>query len=98
MDGDQVGPRVISELSTYVVRQVATSAGGRHAMAVTADGKLFSWGDGEFGQLGHGDNKCANFFIHISFMKLFLSCYHMHTLAYGFISLSLSLGVTKHLK
>ena len=54
---DQPSPRVLSELSTYVVRRVATSAGGRHAMALTADGKVFSWGDGELGQLGHGDNR-----------------------------------------
>ena len=26
-------------------------------MALTADGKVFSWGDGELGQLGHGDNQ-----------------------------------------
>lgn len=54
---DQSSPRLLSELSTYVVRRVATSAGGRHAMALTADGKVFSWGDGELGQLGHGDNQ-----------------------------------------
>lgn len=54
---DQSSPRLISELSTYVVRRVATSVGGRHAMALTADGKVFSWGDGELGQLGHGDNQ-----------------------------------------
>ena len=56
---DQPSPRVVSELSTYVVRRVATSAGGRHAMALTADGKIFSWGNGEVGQLGHGDNQCV---------------------------------------
>ena len=56
---DQPSPKVLSELSTYVVRRVATSAGGRHAMALTADGKVFSWGDGELGQLGHGDNQCV---------------------------------------
>ena len=54
---DQPSPKVLGELSTYVVRRVATSAGGHHAMALTADGKVFSWGDGEFGQLGHGDNQ-----------------------------------------
>ena len=54
---DQSSPKLLTELSTYVVRRVATSVGGRHAMALTADGKIFSWGDGELGQLGHGDNQ-----------------------------------------
>ncbi len=50
-------PKVVGDLSMYVVRKVAVSSGGRHAMALTADGKVFSWGDGDYGQLGHGDNK-----------------------------------------
>ena len=54
---DVATPKVLVELSMYVVRKVAVNTGGRHAMALTADGKVFSWGDGELGQLGHGDNK-----------------------------------------
>ena len=50
-------PKILADLTTYVVRRVAVSTGGRHAMALTADGKVFSWGDGEYGQLGLGDNK-----------------------------------------
>ena len=47
-------PRQILGLSTYVVRKVAVHSTSRHALALTADGKVFSWGDGEYGQLGHG--------------------------------------------
>ncbi len=54
---DVSAPRLLVELSMYVVRKIAVNTGGRHAMALTADGKVFSWGDGEYGQLGHGDNK-----------------------------------------
>jgi len=28
-------------------------AGGRHALAMTVDGKVFSWGEGDDGKLGH---------------------------------------------
>lgn len=27
--------------------------GGRHALALTVDGKVFSWGEGDDGKLGH---------------------------------------------
>ena len=59
-------PKIIADLSTYVVRKVAVSTGGRHAMALTADGKVFSWGDGDSGQLGHGDCK----YVHVLLLSL----------------------------
>ena len=34
---------------------VFVAAGGAHTVAVTAGGRLYSWGCGYFGQLGHGD-------------------------------------------
>ncbi|MEE4248152.1 MAG: hypothetical protein V2I33_22405 [Kangiellaceae bacterium] len=34
---------------------VAISAGDFHAAALTRDGKVFTWGYGEEGQLGHGN-------------------------------------------
>lgn len=47
-------PRMLSVLSQYVVKKVAVHSGGKHAMALTLDGKVFSWGEGEDGKLGHG--------------------------------------------
>lgn len=41
----------------YVVVQIATSCGSDgHSLAVTDTGEVFSWGDGDFGKLGHGNN------------------------------------------
>ncbi|KAK8398901.1 hypothetical protein O3P69_004178 [Scylla paramamosain] len=48
-------PRQVTALSQYVVKKVAVHSGGRHAMALTVDGKVFSWGEGEDGKLGHGN-------------------------------------------
>ena len=46
-------PRQVGALSSYVVKKVAVHSGGRHAMALTVDGKVFSWGEGDDGELGH---------------------------------------------
>ncbi|XP_048589232.1 E3 ubiquitin-protein ligase HERC2 isoform X2 [Nematostella vectensis] len=48
-------PRQIETLSSFMVRKVSVHSGGRHAMALTIEGKLFSWGEGEDGKLGHGN-------------------------------------------
>ena len=37
-------------------RVVATSAGVYHSLTVTADGAFLTWGKGEDGCLGHGDD------------------------------------------
>jgi alpha-tubulin suppressor-like RCC1 family protein len=36
---------------------VQVAAGNTHSMAKTASGELWTWGDGESGQLGHGDKE-----------------------------------------
>ena len=38
-------------------RVAAVSAGGSHSFAITADGAVWSWGYGDYGQLGHGDQQ-----------------------------------------
>jgi len=39
------------------VKIEGVSAGVCHALAVAQDGRLFSWGDGRHGKLGHGDEQ-----------------------------------------
>lgn len=46
-------PRQISALSQYVVKKVAVHSGGKHAMVLTVDGRVFSFGEGDDGKLGH---------------------------------------------
>ena len=36
---------------------VEVAAGAVHTLARTADGKIFSWGEGAHGALGHGDTE-----------------------------------------
>ena len=37
-------------------RVVAVSAGAYHSIAITADGAVFTWGEGKDGCLGHGED------------------------------------------
>ena len=37
-------------------RVIAVSAGWQHSLATTADGAVWSWGEGETGRLGHGED------------------------------------------
>ena len=55
ISGNVLVPRQIDTVSPFVVKKVAVHSGGRHAMAITIEGKLFSWGEGEDGKLGHGN-------------------------------------------
>ena len=50
---DQLTPRRVEELIN--VRVTAVAGGHRHSLAVSGTGALYSWGRGEEGQLGHGD-------------------------------------------
>ncbi|XP_012936715.1 E3 ubiquitin-protein ligase HERC2 [Aplysia californica] len=45
-------PRQLSSLSQYVIKKVAVHSGGRHALALSIDGKIFAWGEGDDGKLG----------------------------------------------
>lgn len=51
-------PCQLTSLNQYVIKKVAVHSGGKHAMALTLDGKVFSWGEGEDGKLGH-DNRLS---------------------------------------
>ncbi|XP_077983839.1 E3 ubiquitin-protein ligase HERC2-like [Glandiceps talaboti] len=53
VNGNVSLPRYVQYLSQYVVKKVAVHSGGRHSMALTVDGKVFSWGEGDDGKLGH---------------------------------------------
>jgi E3 ubiquitin-protein ligase HERC2 len=46
-------PKVISFPSNVKIIQV--SCGSYHSLALTADGRLYSWGYGAYGRLGHND-------------------------------------------
>jgi alpha-tubulin suppressor-like RCC1 family protein len=49
-------PCFIPFFEKHSSKAVHISAGCEHSAAITADGSMFSWGHGDGGRLGHGDN------------------------------------------
>lgn len=48
---------VISSLQGFVITDLATSCGSDgHSLALAESGEVFSWGDGDYGKLGHGNS------------------------------------------
>lgn len=47
-------PKLIERLRNKRIRDI--SCGSSHSAAITSSGELYTWGLGEYGRLGHGDN------------------------------------------
>jgi E3 ubiquitin-protein ligase HERC2 len=45
------------ERSSAAVKVASVSVGSAHMLALTKDGRVFSWGNGEYGRLGNGKNE-----------------------------------------
>lgn len=46
-------PKIIENLLSKRVSYIA--CGSSHSAAITSDGELYTWGQGQYGRLGHGD-------------------------------------------
>ena len=46
---------LLSGLENHTVIKIASNANGQHFLALTSDGRVYSWGDGQAGQLGYSD-------------------------------------------
>ena len=52
-------PTLLESLQHIHVTKVAVNSGGRHSLALTLDGEVFSWGEPDDGKLGHGSASTA---------------------------------------
>ena len=48
-------PTILEAIRHVFIRKVAVNSGGKHCLALSTDGEVFSWGEGEDGKLGHGN-------------------------------------------
>uniref|UniRef100_A0A1D1XJ62 Putative E3 ubiquitin-protein ligase HERC3 n=1 Tax=Anthurium amnicola TaxID=1678845 RepID=A0A1D1XJ62_9ARAE len=72
---DQLSPRPVQLLSssTFAVSHIA--CGGAHAIALTGDGSVLTWGRGTCGQLGHGELGNCSEPKTVEFLKCFKICH-----------------------
>ncbi|KAM0893170.1 hypothetical protein ACQ4PT_025264 [Festuca glaucescens] len=60
MQGNLVSPTRLRSLLGVDIRSVATGCAACHSVALGADGRCYTWGRNEKGQLGHGDTLQRN--------------------------------------
>ena len=48
-------PTLLDSIQHTHITKVAVNSGGRHTLALSSDGELFSWGEPDDGKLGHGN-------------------------------------------
>nr|CAD7262173.1 unnamed protein product [Timema shepardi] len=49
-------PQLVEGLAGKEVADIASHPDGKHYLALTGDGEVYSWGSGDGGRLGHGDS------------------------------------------
>lgn len=48
-------PTLLESIQHVFIKKVAVNSGGKHCLALSAEGEVYSWGEGEDGKLGHGN-------------------------------------------
>ena len=48
-------PQIVKGLEGIPIKKLAVHSGGRHTLALSINGEVYSWGEGEDGKLGHGN-------------------------------------------
>ena len=46
---------LLESIQHVCIKTVAVNSGGKHCLALSADGEVYSWGEGDDGKLGHGN-------------------------------------------
>lgn len=52
-------PTLLESIQHVFIRKVAVNSGGKHCLALSSEGELYSWGEAEDGKLGHGNRRLA---------------------------------------
>ena len=59
---NQPQPKKLSFDTRHAIKKISSSRGSDgHTLALTMDGDVFSWGDGDYGKLGHGNSSTQKY-------------------------------------
>lgn len=50
-------PTLLESIQHVFIRKVAVNSGGKHCLALSSEGEVYSWGEAEDGKLGHGNRR-----------------------------------------
>ena len=50
-------PTLLESIQHVVIKKVAVNSGGKHSIALSTEGEVYSWGESEDGKLGHGNRR-----------------------------------------
>lgn len=50
-------PTLLESIQHVYIRKVAVNSGGKHCLALSSEGEVYSWGEAEDGKLGHGNRR-----------------------------------------
>lgn len=53
-------PTLLESVQHVFIKKVAVNSGGKHCLALTAEGEVYSWGEGDDGKLGHGTKSSSD--------------------------------------
>lgn len=50
-------PTLLESIQHVFIKKVAVNSGGKHCLALSSEGEVYSWGEAEDGKLGHGNRR-----------------------------------------
>jgi E3 ubiquitin-protein ligase HERC2 len=53
---------LLESIQHVFIKKVAVNSGGKHCLALSSEGEVYSWGEAEDGKLGHGNRRYVKIF------------------------------------
>lgn len=75
-------PTLLESIQHVFIKKVAVNSGGKHCLALSSEGEVYSWGEAEDGKLGHGNRR---YYVKTSFERYVFLCFNAGTVYWHFV-------------